>query len=221
MYNVAIDGPAGSGKSTVSKILGKKLNILCLDTGAMYRACALKCMKEGVDFSDEASVCRIVEKIDLRIKYENGMQKTFLDGHDVSEEIRTPEISMYASTVSAFWCVRKKMVELQREIASRTSCILDGRDIGTNVLPSAEFKFYLTASAEVRAKRRFDENTARGFDVPYSEILSEIIKRDEQDKNRKIAPLVKADDALLVDSSGMTVDEVVGLMEKIIRDKLK
>lgn len=221
MYNIAIDGPAGSGKSTVSKILGKKLNILCLDTGAMYRACALKCLNEGISAPDEESVKKIAETIDLEVKYVNGAQKTYLDGEDVSEKIRTPEISMLASTVSAFGCVRRKMVALQREIASKNSCILDGRDIGTNVLPDADFKFYLTASAEVRAKRRFDEDSAKGLHIQYNNILNEIIKRDEQDKNRKIAPLAKADDAVLIDSSGMTAEEVVNFIENIIREKLK
>ncbi len=221
MINIAIDGPAGSGKSTVSEILGKKLDVLCLDTGAMYRACALKCIKEGVPADNEIEVGKLVDAIDLKVEYRKGAQRTVLDGKDVSEEIRLPQVSMVASTVSAYAAVRKKMVGLQREIASRNSCILNGRDIGTNVLPDAEFKFYLTASPEVRAKRRFDENVQKGFKESYNDILNDIIKRDEQDKSRKIAPLAKADDAVLVDSSLMSVEEVVEFMLNIVTKKLK
>ena len=220
IFNIALDGPAGSGKSTVSKILGKKLNILCLDTGAMYRACALKCFKEGISVTDETTVSLLMKDIDIEVKYKNGEQRTLLDGIDVSAEIRKPEISMMASTVSAFACVRKKMVSLQREIAAKNSCILDGRDIGTNVLPNAKYKFYLTASAEVRAQRRTDENMQKGFKTPYEQILQEIIERDKQDKNRKIAPLVRADDAILIDSSNMTIDEVVAFIENKVQEKI-
>lgn len=219
-YNIALDGPAGSGKSTISKIIGKKLNILCLDTGAMYRACALKCIKEGIAVSDEAAVASIIENIDLRVKYENGEQHTMLDGKDVSLDIRKPEISMLASSVSILSCVREKMVLLQREIAAKTSCILDGRDIGTNVLPNAKFKFYLTASPEVRAKRRTNENKQKGFDTPFEEILKEIIERDNQDKNRKIAPLIEAEDAILIDSSNMTIEEVVTFIEQKVQERI-
>lgn len=220
VYNIALDGPAGSGKSTVSKIIGKKLNILCLDTGAMYRACALKCLHSGISINDEVSVSLIMNKINLEVKYENGEQHTFLDGKDVSLEIRKPEISMLASSVSALGCVREKMVSLQREIAAKTSCILDGRDIGTNVLPNAAFKFYLTASPEVRANRRTCENGQKGFQTPYDEILKEIIERDNQDKNRKIAPLLQAEDAILIDSSYMTIEEVVAFIVNKVQEKV-
>lgn len=219
-FNIALDGPAGSGKSTISKIIGKKLNILCLDTGAMYRACALKCVYEGISISDEPAVSFLMKNINLEVKYKNGEQHTFLDGKDVSAEIRKPEISMLASSVSALGCVREKMVLLQREIASKTSCILDGRDIGTNVLPNAKFKFYLTASPEVRAKRRTNENKQKGFKTSYEEILKEIIERDNQDKNRKIAPLIQAEDAILIDSSYMTIDEVVEFIENKVQEKI-
>ena len=218
--NIALDGPAGSGKSTISKILGKKLNILCLDTGAMYRACALKCMYEGISVEDETAVSFIMKNINLEVKYENGEQHTYLDGKDVSQDIRKPEISMLASTVSALGCVREKMVAPQREIAAKTSCILDGRDIGTNVLPGAKFKFYLTASPEVRAERRTAENKSKGFDTPYDQILKEIIERDNQDKNRKIAPLLQAKDAILIDTSDITAEQVAQLIIGKIHQKI-
>lgn len=220
VLNIALDGPAGSGKSTVSKLVAKKLNILCLDTGAMYRACALECVNKGVSVSDEESVKKVIAEIDLTVKHENGVQRTFLDGRDVSGEIRQPEISMLASTVSGLGCVRTKMVEIQREIAKQTSCILDGRDIGTNVLPDAPFKFFLTASPAVRAKRRTDENVKKGFNTSYEEVLAEVIIRDKQDVSRKIAPLKKADDAILIDSSDMTTEEVVDLILNKIQEKI-
>lgn len=220
VINIALDGPAGSGKSTISKLIAKKMNILCLDTGAMYRACALKCLREGVSVTDESAVAKLIENIDLKVEYCGGVQKTLLDGGDVSEEIRKNEISMLASTVSALGCVRTKMVDLQRKIAKNTSCILDGRDIGANVLPDARFKFFLTASPEVRAKRRFDELKNKGFEVDFEELKSEIIKRDEQDKNRENAPLKIADDAVLVDSSDMTIEEVAAFIEEKIQEKI-
>lgn len=215
-YNIAIDGPAGSGKSTISKILSSKLGILCLDTGAMYRACALKVLNKNIDIADESRVSDIVKDIDLSVEYHDGGQLTILDGKDVSSEIRTAEISMAASTISSYKIVRKKMVELQRIIAQKNSCVLDGRDIGTNVLPNAKFKFFLTASAEVRAKRRHLEDNK----LSYEEVLADIIKRDEQDKNRKIAPLKQADDAVLVDTTNLTIEEVVALLEKNIQEKI-
>lgn len=215
--NIAIDGPAGSGKSTVSKIIGKKLNILCLDTGATYRACALKCLNAGVDLKDERAVSQLMQNTDIAVKYENG-QKTFLDGADVSEDIRQPQVSMAASAVSALGCVREKMVALQRKIAATQSCVLDGRDIGTNVLPDAKFKFFLTASPEVRAKRRLEENAQKGYVQSFEELLAEIQLRDRQDAAREIAPLKKAEDAVLIDSSQMSIDEVVAFIEKKVQE---
>lgn len=220
IINIAIDGPAGSGKSTIAKIIADKLNILCLDTGAMYRACALKCINNGVDVFSESAVSKAVEHIDIGVEFSGGKQITFLDGKDVSSEIRKDEISMAASTVSAHGCVRQKMVELQREIAKGTSCVLDGRDIGTNVLPDARFKFYLTARAEIRAKRRLSDNLSRGYAGNYDEILADILKRDEQDKSRKIAPLKIADDAVLVDTSDMGIGQVAEYILNQIQVKI-
>ena len=219
-YNIALDGPAGSGKSTVSKLIAKKLNILCLDTGAMYRACGLKSYLSGVSANDEKAVEAILKDTQITVGYENGVQITYLDGKDVSSDIRRPEISMLASAVSAFPYVRYKMVEAQREIAKKTSCVLDGRDIGSNVLPNAEYKFFLTAKPEIRAKRRMEENAIKGFSQPFDEILADIIKRDEQDINREIAPLVKAQDAIEVDSSYMSIDEVVNFILNKIQEKV-
>ena len=218
--NIAIDGPAGSGKSTVSKIISKRFDILYLDTGAMYRACALACVNCGIDCNNESAVNSIVNSIDISVKYENKAQRTYLNGKDVSDQIRTPQISMLSSIVAAHGCIRTKMVELQRKIAAENSCVLDGRDIGTNVLPSAEFKFYLTASPEIRANRRLAENKIKGFNQSFEDVLKEIIARDEQDANRKIAPLKKAKDAIEINTDSLSVDEVADAICNEIQSKI-
>lgn len=217
---IALDGPAGSGKTTAAKNLAKILNILYLDTGAMYRACALECVNRGADFSDEKSVKSVMDDIDLKIEYSGGRQVTMLGGKDVSEDIRRPEISQLASKVSAFGCVRRKMVEMQRRIAATMSCVMDGRDIGTNVLPNCEHKFYVTASAEVRAKRRYEEDRAKGYDVSYESILREIKERDKRDSEREIAPLKCAEDAVVVDTSDMTPEQAVEFIKNKIQEKI-
>ena len=218
--NIAIDGPAGSGKSTVSKIISKRFDILYLDTGAMYRACALACVNSGIDCGDEAAVKSIVNSIDIGVKYENKMQRTYLNGEDVSTLIRTPEISMLASVVSAHGCIRTKMVELQRKIAAENSCVLDGRDIGTNVLPHAEFKFFLTASPEIRAHRRLAENKVKGYIQSFEDVLEEIKTRDKQDTTRKIAPLLKAEDAREIDTDTLSESEVADVICAEIQGKI-
>ncbi|MDE5721229.1 MAG: (d)CMP kinase [Clostridia bacterium] len=220
--NIAIDGPAGSGKSTVSKIIAAKLNLLYLDTGAMYRACALACIRSNVDCSNEEKVKNILKDVEIDVKYDavrnvGGAQITYLNGEDVSDKIRTPEISMQASIVSAHEFVRVKMVEIQRRIAANNSCVLDGRDIGTNVLPDADFKFYLNASDKVRAERRTAENRAKGINQPFDEVLDEIKRRDKQDKTRKIAPLIKAENAIEVDTGSMNADEVASYILMLIQ----
>ncbi len=219
-FNIAIDGPAGSGKSTVAKALAKDYHILYLDTGAMYRACALKALEEGIDPGDEVAVLALMRDVKLDVVYENGVQKTLLDGRDVSEEIRKNEVSMASSTVSKHASVRMHLVEKQREIAGRMSCVLDGRDIGTFVLPDADFKFYLTASPDVRAKRRYDELKARGAEVDFEKLKEEIVRRDEQDMNREFAPLKRAEDAVLIDTSDMTADEVVAAIKRSMQEKI-
>lgn len=220
VINIALDGPAGSGKSTVSKLVANKLDILSLDTGAMYRAAALKCIRAGVDYSEKSQVEAAIENIDLRVEYRDGKQLTLLDGEDVSNDIRTAQVSMLASYVSAYPFVRSKMVELQREIAKRVSCILDGRDIGTNVLPDCPFKFFLTATPEIRAGRRFDEDRAKGSKQSYEEVLKQIVERDRQDSNRAVAPLKRADDAVVIDTSHMTAEEVAATICKAIQQKI-
>ena len=218
--NIAIDGPAGSGKSTMAKALAKSMNILYLDTGAMYRACALKALKENADIRDETAIIDCLRDLALEIKYEYGTQHTFLDGEDVSELIRKPEVSMAASTVSQYPAVRLKMVEKQREIADKMSCVLDGRDIGTFVLPEADFKFFLTAAPKVRAQRRYDELVAKGYSVDKKKLEEEIVKRDEQDSSRAFAPLRQAEDAILIDTSSLTPEEVLSEIKRRIQEKI-
>ena len=212
ILNIALDGPSGSGKSTVADVLATKLNILHLDTGAMYRAVALKAKKLGVSVNDEKSVENYLKNFDLKIDVKNGKQVTVLDGIDVSDEIRMPEISMMASDVSKLKAVRVKMVDMQREIANSVSCVLDGRDIGTCVMPNAKYKFFITASPEVRAKRRFDELKVKGYDVDYDALLEEIKQRDYNDANRAISPLKQAEDAILIDTTNLNKEEVVAAL---------
>lgn len=219
-FSVALDGPSGSGKSTAAKQLAKELDILYLDTGAMYRACAVKAQRAGVAEFTEESVAPLMALLDLRVDYVGGAQRTILDGEDVSEAIRRPEVSLAASRISALRCVRKKMVEMQRKIASERSCVLDGRDIGTVVLPAADFKFFITASVDVRAKRRYDELKGKGFDVQFDAVRREIEERDRGDETRAFSPLRRADDALLVDTSGMTAEEVVAFLKKKIQERV-
>ena len=209
MLNIALDGPAGSGKSTIAKQLSKSLGILYLDTGAMYRACALKAKKLGIASNDEEKVNTFINDVDITVKYVDGAQKTYLDGEDVSTAIRENEISMMASNISAIKSVRLKLVELQREIAKVTDCVLDGRDIGTHVLPNANYKFFVTASLDVRAERRYLELVARGQTVDKDALKKEMEIRDYNDSHREFAPLKQADDAILLDTSNMSIEEVI------------
>lgn len=210
IIRIALDGPSGSGKSTIAKRLSNKLNILYLDTGAMYRATALKALSLNIDTLDESGVKTFIDDINLEIRYIDGTQHTFLDGEDVSEKIREPHVSMAASNISSLKCVRLKMVDMQREIAGKMSCVLDGRDIGSFVLPNADFKFYITASVDVRADRRFKELRLKGHDVDYEELKKEIEQRDYNDKTRDFSPLTKAVDAIEIDTSYMNVEQVIG-----------
>ena len=209
MINIAIDGPSSSGKSTVAKLLSKKLNILYLDTGAMYRACGLKAKRLGIDCLDEAGVSSFIKNIDLKVKYEDGSQHVYLDGEDVSNEIRQNEVSMLASKISSLSIVREKMVEMQREVASVQPCVLDGRDICMYVLPNAKYKFFMTAKAEIRAVRRHKELKSKGQSVNFDDLLNEINERDYNDSHREFAPLAIAPDATVIDTTNLTAEEVV------------
>lgn len=220
ILNIALDGPAGSGKSTIAKILAKDYNILYLDTGAMYRACALKALRLGIDVKNGDEVEKILSLLQIKVEYKDGKQRTLLDGEDVSEAIRENVVSMASSCISAHPSVRVKMVEMQREIARSMSCVLDGRDIGSVVLPNAKFKFFITADSEVRALRRFKELEARGESVDFEKLHNEIRLRDKQDSERKVSPLVCADDAIIIDTSDMSIEEVVTIIKKEIQSKI-
>lgn len=213
MINIAIDGPSGAGKSTVAKMISRKLNILYLDTGAMYRAVGLKALRNNVDISSETEVKTMLDDTNVEIRYENGVQKIFLDKENVDGFIREHAVSKAASDISAIPCVRLKMVELQREIAFKNDCVLDGRDIGSFVLPNAFPKVFLTASPQERAKRRQLQLAEKGENISFEKILADIRERDANDENRAFAPLVKARDAVLIDSSDLTAEQVC---EKII-----
>lgn len=209
VYTIAIDGPVGAGKSSVADEVARRLQILHLDTGAMYRAFAWQALREGIGVEDEAALCQLTERLMPEVRYIDGAQHTFIDGEDVTALIRTPEISMATSTISKIAGVRKAMVARQQELASRQSMLLDGRDIGTKVLPNATIKIYLTASPEERAKRRFDELQAKGDASTYEEVLSDVIRRDEQDSTREVDPLRPAEDAQILNTTGLTFEQVV------------
>ena len=216
-YNIAIDGPAGAGKSTIAKRLAKELNFIYVDTGAMYRGIALYMIRKSIDPRDEAAVSAAVPEAKVTIKYEDGVQKIILNGEDVSGLIRTEEVSFAASTTSAFKAVRAKLLDLQRDLARENDVIMDGRDIGTTILPNADVKVYLTASVETRAKRRYDELIEKGESHDLKKIEEDIRLRDEQDMTREISPLKKAEDAIEVDSSNMTIDEVVETIKSLVK----
>ncbi len=218
---IALDGPAGSGKSSVAKQIAKTLGILYLDTGAMYRAVGYDILKKGIDPLDRERVESAMKDIDVLIRFIDGQQQVWVNGEDVTGKIRTPEISKAASDVSAHPAVRMAMVELQRETSEQYDMILDGRDIGTFVLPNAEFKFYLVASCEERARRRHKELAERGIDRPLSEIQREMEQRDYNDSHRALAPLKQAEDAVLIDSTAMTIDEVARQIIDTIKGEVK
>ncbi|MBE5893820.1 MAG: (d)CMP kinase [Lachnospiraceae bacterium] len=218
-YNVAIDGPAGAGKSTIAKAVARKKGLIYVDTGAMYRAMALFMIREGIDASDAEGISKKCQEADITIAYENGEQVVFLNGENVNAFLRTEEVGNMASATSVQPAVRKKLVELQQALAAKSDCIMDGRDIGTCVLPNAQVKIYLTASSEVRAKRRFDELTAKGQQCDLEKIKADIEERDYRDMNREHSPLKQAEDAILVDSSYMGIDEVIAHIINICEEK--
>ena len=217
MINVAIDGPAGAGKSSIAKAVAKDTGYIYVDTGALYRAVAHYTFEKGVSPDDSAAVVALLDGLEIKLAYSEGVQKVISQGNDVSGKIRTPEVSMAASKVSAIPEVRAFLFDLQKKIAAENNIIMDGRDIGTVVLPDAQLKIFLTASAEERARRRFAElKDTEG--VTFESILADIIKRDENDMNRAVSPLKQAEDAVLVDTTEMTIEEVIALLEKMIKE---
>ncbi len=216
---VAIDGPVGAGKSSIARQCAKELGYIYVDTGAMYRSIGLYCDKNGIDIDDNAAVVTALPDIELDIKIIDGTQHIYLGGNDVSEEIRLPHISMAASKVSAIPEVRTFLLDFQRSFAKSQNVIMDGRDIGTVVLPDAKVKIYLTADAEIRAKRRYDELKAKGSEVTYEEVLADLNKRDYNDMNRKTAPLMAADDAVIADTSELDFEQSCRLLINIIKEK--
>lgn len=220
-YAVAIDGPSGAGKSTIAKAVAKKLGYVYVDTGALYRSIGLYVNSKRVDTKDEKTIILMLPDIHVELKFIDGTQRVFLNGEDVSENIRLPEVSMYASNVSAIPAVRNFLFDLQKNIAKANNIIMDGRDIGTVVLPNANVKIFLTASPEVRAKRRYDEHIAKGQVVDFDTLLEEIKQRDYNDSHRAIAPLKQADDAILYDSSDSGLNETIEAIYQIIIAKLK
>ncbi len=220
-FAVALDGPSGAGKSTLAKAVAKALGILYVDTGAIYRVIGLAAFRRGADGRDEAAIMAFLPKLSIGMKHgEDGTQRMYLDGEDVSDAIRLPEISMYASAVSAHASVRAFLLDMQRKLAREQSVSMDGRDIGTVVRPDAEVKIFLTADAEVRAKRRFLELTQRGTPKPYDEVLAELKERDWNDTHRDVAPLRAAEDAITVDTSALDFEQSMALILKTIREKV-
>lgn len=220
MINVAIDGPAGAGKSTVAKGVAAKLGYIYVDTGALYRAIGVYALRQGVDTKDGGSVSALLPEINVELKFIDGVQHVFLNGEDVSVEIRTPDASMAASNVSAIPSVRSFLFDLQRDIARKNDCIMDGRDIGTVVLPNAQVKIFLTADPEERAMRRYKELIVKDPDIKYDDVLLDLKQRDYQDSHREIAPLKPAEDSVVYNTTGNSLEESVEKVINIIKEKI-
>ena len=221
MINVAIDGPAGAGKSTISKAAAKELGFIYIDTGALYHTVGLNAMRKKADLESAESIEKtLTNDLSVELRFIDGEQKMFLNGEDVSLSIRTPEASMAASKVSAVPAVRKYLFDLQKKLAKENDCIMDGRDIGTVVLPDAKVKIFLTASPESRAKRRFEELLEKGMDVKFEDVLADMKQRDYNDSHRAIAPLKPAEDAILLDTSGFELEKSVALIIKTIKENI-
>ncbi|MBP0979799.1 MAG: (d)CMP kinase [Oscillospiraceae bacterium] len=217
--SIAIDGPAGAGKSTISKELAKKLKYIYVDTGALYRAIALYMINNNIDFKDQDKVAQNLKNIDIKIKYKNFSQQVYLNNLDITDKIRTPEVSAVASAVSALKPVRDFLLDLQRDLAKNNNVIMDGRDIATVVLPNADIKFFLTANEKARATRRYAEliQTGKDNNISFEKVFDEMVKRDSNDSSREIAPLKKANDAILVDSSELSFEKTLEFILKIIK----
>lgn len=218
MINIAIDGPAGAGKSSLSRLLAKKLEYIYVDTGALYRAVGLKFSRLGFDTGLDGDVDAVLSKTAVDIRFVDGAQRVFLDGEDVSDDIRTPVASMMASAVSAKPAVRAFLLDMQRKLAQNNNVVMDGRDIGTVVLPDAQVKIFLTAAVETRAQRRYKELCEKGEAVTFEEVLADMKQRDYNDSHRAIAPLKQAEDAVLADTTSLTFDESLELLVKIVKD---
>ncbi len=217
---IAIDGPAGAGKSTLAKALAKELQYIYVDTGALYRAIGLYTLRQEKDPHDAAAVTPLLAGLQVELRFENGEQHVYANGEDVSGEIRTPAVSMAASAVSAIPAVRQFLFDLQRDIAQKNCVIMDGRDIGTVVLPWAQIKIFLSASPEARARRRFDELKEKGQEVSFDEVLADMQKRDYDDTHRAIAPLKQAEDAVPVDTSALSLEQSIALLTTIVKERL-
>ena len=220
MIQIAIDGPSGAGKSTVAKALAAKLGIVYVDTGALYRTVGYYVRSKDVNPKDGEAVAALLPEVHIELKYENGTQMVYLNGENMGDKIRTPEMSMYASAVSAIPAVRAFLLDTQRDIAAKNSVIMDGRDIGTVILPNADVKIFLTASNECRAQRRCDELKAKGIETSYDEVLADMIERDRNDSTRAVAPAIAAPDAVTFDNSWMTADQSVAGILKIVQEKV-
>ena len=220
VVNVAVDGPAGAGKSTISRAAAKELGFIYVDTGALYRAVGVYALRNGIGTKDSENIEKALKDIVVELKFVGDVQHVFLNGEDVSTEIRTPEASMAASDVSAIPCVRAFLFDLQRDIAKKNNCLMDGRDRGTVVLPDAKIKIFLTASAEERAKRRYKELVEKGAKDTYEEVLADLEKRDYQDSHREIAPLKPAEDSVIVDTSDYNFDEAKNIIVNIIKERI-
>ena len=219
MFKIALDGPSGAGKSTVAKALAKSLGIVYVDTGALYRTVGYYVRQKDKDPKNAYELGALLPEIHIEIRYEDGAQHVYLNGEDLGDKIRTPEMSMYASAVSAIPAVRAFLLDTQRDIARKNSVVMDGRDIGTVILPDAEVKVFLFASNEARAKRRYKELLAKGEDVKYEDVLREMIERDNNDRNRDVAPAVPAEDAVMMDNSYMSVEDNVNAVIELIKAK--
>ncbi len=218
MINIAIDGPAGAGKSTAAKMIARELGFIYVDTGALYRSIGVAVMRKGLKTDDAAEVISVLPDIELSLSFVDGEQKVFLNGEDVSRDIRLPEASMAASNVSAIPEVRSFLLDMQKKFARENNCLMDGRDIGTVILPDAQLKVFLTASADIRADRRYKELIEKGTPKDYNALLEEIIQRDYNDSHRAVAPLKPAEDAVIIDSSEMTLDDVVGKIVSLAKE---
>ena len=218
-FVVAVDGPAGSGKGTITKLVGEKRNLVYIDTGAMYRCVTLDCINNNVDYTDIAGIEKVLDKISIELKIEDGIQKVYLNGKDVSQEIREDKVNNLVSEYSAVKEVRDKITPMQQEMGKNQDIIMEGRDIGTAVFPNADVKIFLDCDVKERARRRYIQNQQKGINSTYEEILENIIKRERINSTREVAPFIKAEDAILIDSTNMTIEEVVNRVIEIIDEK--